>query len=363
MLDAFKQLVESGMMSEDVKAQIEEAFNAKIQENRDQVTAELREEFSQRYAHDKGVMVEAIDKMIGERLAVEMAELAEDRKALANAQAKYAAKMTSDASVMESFVMNQLAKELVEFQSDRKTVAENINKLEQFIVHALAKEIKEFSEDKRDLAETKVKLVAGAKEKFDEVKKQFISRAAKVVEGTVTQKLTTEIKQLKEDIDSARTNNFGRKIYEAFAQEFSSSYLNEKSETSKLLKVIEKKEQEIAEAQQALNQVQTIAESKDREIRVQKDLMERKEVMGELLAPLSADKREIMKSLLESVSTGKLRGSYDKYLPAVLENNQQKPKAVYLKEAVEVTGDREAKSQPEVGLDNIIDIRKLAGLK
>ena len=363
MLDAFKQLVESGMMSEDVKAQIEEAFNAKIQENRDQVTAELREEFSQRYAHDKGVMVEAIDKMIGERLAVEMAELAEDRKALANAQAKYAAKMTSDASVMESFVMNQLAKELVEFQSDRKTVAENINKLEQFIVHALAKEIKEFSEDKRDLAETKVKLVAGAKEKFDEVKKQFISRAAKVVEGTVTQKLTTEIKQLKEDIDSARTNNFGRKIYEAFAQEFSSSYLNEKSETSKLLKVIEKKEQEIAEAQQALNQVQTIAESKDREIRVQKDLMERKEVMGELLAPLSADKREIMKSLLESVSTGKLRGSYDKYPPAVLENNQQKPKAVYLKEAVEVTGDREAKSQPEVGADNILDIRKLAGLK
>jgi len=364
MLDAFKQLVESGMMSEEVRSEIETAFTKKIQENRDQITAELREEFSQRYAHDKGVMVEALDKMIGERLAVEMAELAEDRKALAQAQAKYAAKMSDDATKMESFVMNQLAKELVEFQSDRKTVAENINKLEQFIVHALAKEIKEFAEDKRDLAETKVKLVAGAKEKFDEVKKQFISRAAQVVESTVTQKLTSEIKQLKEDIDSARTNNFGRKIYEAFAQEFSSSYLNEKSETSKLLKIIAKKDEEVSEAQQALNQIQTIAESKERELRVQKDLMERKEVMGELLAPLSADKREIMKSLLESVSTQKLRGSYDKYLPAVLENNVQKPKAVYLKEAVEVTGDRETKSQPEVGsVDNIIDIRKLAGLK
>jgi len=364
MLDAFKQLVESGMMSEDTVSAVEAAFTQKIQENRDQVTAELREEFSQRYAHDKGVMVEALDKMIGERLAVEMAELAEDRKALAQAQAKYAAKMTGDATKLESFVMNQLAKELVEFQGDRKTVAENIDKLEQFIVHALAKEISEFAQDKRDLAETKVKLVAGAKEKFEEVKKQFISRAAKVVEETVSKKLTSEIKQLKEDIDSARTNNFGRRIYEAFAQEFSSSYLNEKSETSRLLKIVAKKEQEIAEAQEALNKTTQIVESKERQIRVAKDLMERKEVMSELLAPLGADKKEVMKQLLESVSTQKLRSSFDKYLPAVLENGSQTAtKSKVLTEGAEVTGDREVKNQPEVGLDNILDIRKLAGLK
>jgi hypothetical protein len=364
MLDAFKQLVESGMMSEEVRSEIETAFATKIQENRDQVTAELREEFASKYAHDKGVMVEALDTMISERLAVEMAELAEDRKALANAQAKYAAKMTDDASVMETFVMNQLAKELVEFQSDRKKVAENIDKLEQFIVTALAKEISEFAQDKKDLAETKVKLVAGAKVKFEEVKKEFISRAAKVVETTVSQKLTSEIKQLKEDIDSARVNNFGRKIFEAFAQEYNASYLNEKSETARLLKIVDKKEREVAEAQQALQQTTHIVESKDREIKRAKELMERKEVMGELLAPLSADKKEVMKELLESVQTGKLRTSFDKYLPAVMENGSQKQAKAVLKESSgEVTGDREVKNQPEVGLDNIVDIRKLAGLK
>ena len=63
MLDAFKQLVESGMMSEEVKSAVESAFAQKIQENRDQVTAELREEFAQKYNHDKSMMVEAIDKM------------------------------------------------------------------------------------------------------------------------------------------------------------------------------------------------------------------------------------------------------------------------------------------------------------
>lgn len=361
MLDAFKQLVESGVMTEETKSVIESAFAQKIQENRDQVTAELREEFAQKYTHDKSVMVEAIDKMLSDRLAAEMAELYDDRKALAEARTQYQQKMSGDATKLEGFVIQQLGKELVEFQSDRKKVSENFSKLEQFVVHALAKEISEFAADKKDLAETKVKLVREAKSKFEEIKSSFIQQSAKVVENVVTKKLTSEIKQLKEDIDSARTNDFGRRIYEAFAQEYSSSYLNEKSETSKLLKIIDKKEQELAEAKQALTEKSTIVESKEREIRIQKDLMERKAVMAELLAPLGADKRELMKELLESVQTPKLSTAFDKYLPTVMEGEKKKSVKATLTEGTEVTGNRESK--PEVGLDNILDIRKLAGLK
>jgi hypothetical protein len=361
MLDAFKQLVESGAISEDLGSELQTALANKIQENRDQVTAELREEFAQKYSHDKQVMVEAIDKMLSERLAAEMAELHEDKKALSEAQAAYRTRIAEDAKKLEGFVIKQLGKELVEFQSDRKKVSENFAKLEQFVVHALAKEIQEFATDKRDLAETKVKLVREAKSKFEEIRSSFIKRAAKVVESTVTQKLTSEIKQLKEDIDGARNNDFGRRIYEAFAQEFAGSYLNEKSETSKLLKIIQKKDQELAEARQAVTEKSTIVESKERELRVQKDLMERKAVMAELLAPLSADKRELMNTLLESVQTPKLNAAFDKYLPTVMEGEVKKaPAKQTLTESTEVTGNRETK--PEVGLDNIVDIRKLAGL-
>jgi hypothetical protein len=361
MLDAFKQLVESGVMSEETQTVIEVAFAAKIQENRDQVTAELREEFAQKYTHDKTVMVEAIDKMLSERLAVEMAELHDDKKALAEAKVQYQTRIASDAKKLEGFVIQQLGKELVEFQGDRKKVSENFQKLEQFVVHALAKEIQEFATDKKDLAETKVKLVREAKSKFEEIKSSFIQRSAQVVETAVTRKLTSEIKQLKEDIDSARNNDFGRKIYEAFAQEYSGSFLNEKSETSKLLKIIAKKDQELAEANQAVTEKTTIVESKEREIRVQKDLMERKAVMAELLAPLGADKRELMKELLESVQTPKLSIAFDKYLPTVMEGDKRAAtKKAMLSESTEVTGNRESK--PEVGLDNIVDIRKLAGL-
>jgi len=101
MLDAFKQLVESGVMTEETQSVIEAAFSKKIEENRDQVTAQLREEFAQKYTHDKGVMVEAIDKMLSERLAAEMAELVEDKKALAEAKVAYQHKLKSDAKVLE----------------------------------------------------------------------------------------------------------------------------------------------------------------------------------------------------------------------------------------------------------------------
>jgi len=76
MLDALKSLFESNAVSEEVKAELQEAWDAKIKENRQQVTAELREEFAQKYEHDKQTMVEAIDQMLSERLAEEIAEFA-----------------------------------------------------------------------------------------------------------------------------------------------------------------------------------------------------------------------------------------------------------------------------------------------
>ena len=363
IMDAFNQLVESGVMTEETKSVIESAFNTKIQENRDLVTAELREEFAQKYSHDKTVMVEAIDKMLSERLAAEMAELAEDKNALAEAKVAYQRKMTDDAKILESFILNQLGKEMVEFQNDRKKVSENFQKMEDFIVHALAREVTEFAQDKKDLAEAKVKLVKEAKARFEDIKHQFIKRSSQVVENVVTSKLTSEIKQLKEDIDSARQSDFGRRLFEAFATEYSTSLLNDKSETSKLLRVIEKKDLELAEAKKAISQKETIVESKEREIRVAKDLAERKAVMSELLAPLGADKRELMRDLLESVQTQKLATAFDKYLPAVMEGENKKVAKAPLTESTAVTGDRKVSSQTQVGLDNILDIRKLAGLK
>jgi hypothetical protein len=362
MLDFVKQLFENNVISEEMKSEIESAWQGKIQENRDQVTAELREEFAQKYEHDKTAMVEAVEAMLADRLQAELGELAEDRQGLIEARAKYAKKMKDDAKTMESFVLQNLKKELAELHEDRKAVAGNVAKLESFIVDALAKEIAEFHADKKDLAETKVKLVRESKAKFEQIKKDFITRSAKIVEETVSKGLRSEMTQLREDIDAARKNDFGRRIFESFASEYAASHLNEKSETAKLLTVVSKKEFELEEAAKVVAETQKLVESKERELRIIKDQSQRKEIMSELLGPLGGDKREVMQELLESVQTEKLHQTFDKYLPAVMDGGVPARKA--LTEAKEITGDKQAQHiSGEEKTAEIFDIRRLAGLK
>lgn len=363
MLDALKSLFENNVISEEIRADIEAAWNGKIQENRELVTQQLREEFAQKYEHDKSVMIEAIDQMIADRLSAEIQEFTEDRKQLAEAKAKYAVAIREHSSKLNDFVLKSLAKEVTELHSDQKVMAENFAKLEEFVVEALAKEIADFYEDKKDLAETKVRLVKEAKEQFAILKGKFVKQTAGLVESVVSQGLTKEIKQLKEDIDSARRNDFGRKIFEAFTAEYQNSLLNEKSETSKLLKVIAEKDQALAEARNAITEKQALVESKEQEVARAKAIAERKEVMSELLNPLSKDQKEIMSELLESVQTVKLRSSFDKYLPAVLSGSTPEKKKA-LVEAKEITGNKESNSiSSATSQAEVIDIRRLAGIK
>lgn len=259
-------------------------------------------------------------------------------------------------------MLKQLTKEIGELHEDRNKVSENFSKLEDFVVKQLANEINEFAEDKKDLAETKVRLVKEAKEKFAEVKAKFVAKSAEIVKETVSKKLAEEISQLKEDIHSARENNFGRKLFEAFANEYSNSYLNEKSETAKLMKIVAEKDKALAEAKKTITEKDTLVESKEAEISVAKDSAKRVAVMNELLAPLGKDKKDIMSELLESVQTEKLHTAFDKYLPAVMEDRKtSKTVKKALNESTEVTGNKET-TQPVEEKSNLIELRKLAGL-
>jgi len=362
MLDFVKQLFENNVISEEMKSEIETAWQSKIQENRDQVTAELREEFAQKFEYDKTAMVEAVEAMLADRLQAELGELAEDRQGLIEARARYHQKMKEDTSAMESFVLQNLKKELAELHEDRKSVAGNVTKLESFIVDALAKEIAEFHADKKDLAETKVRLVRESKAKFESVKKDFVARSAKIIEETVSKGLRSEMTQLREDIEAARKNDFGRRIFESFASEYAASHLNEKSETAKLLKAVSLKNAELEEAAKVVADAQKLVESRERELRILKESAQRKEVMSELLGPLSGDKRTVMGELLESVQTEKLRAAFDKYLPAVM-NGSGTPAKKALTEAKEITGNKQAQQISEEKTAEIFDIRRLAGLK
>jgi len=359
MFDAISKLVESGVIGEDTKKSIEEAWDSKIKENREQVTAELREEFAKRYEHDKGNMIEAIDKMMTDKLSEEIGKFVEDRKQLAQEKIAYKESVGAHSAKLEEFVLSKLTNEVKELHDDRKSVGENFAKLEEFVVNALAKEIKEFAEDKKSVVETKVKLVKEAKAQLAKLKEAFIKKSAKVVESAVTKKLGEEIAVLKEDITSAREINFGKRIFEAFASEYQASYLNEKSETSKLMKVVDETTLKLKDAEKSIEEAKAVIESKEREISQQKDLMERKATMAELLKPLSKDKADVMSQLLESTETGKLKSAYDKYLQAVMEDA---PVSKVKKIISETSGDKASAPRSQRDDAELGDIRLLAGL-
>ena len=355
MIDAISKLVESGAISEDVQKGIQEAWDLKIKENKEQVGAELREEFAKRYEHDKANMIEAIDSMMNEKLSEEITKFVEDRKALAQEKIAYKENVGKHSAKLESFILNKLSEELKELHSDRKGVHENFKKMEEFVVGALAKEIKEFHEDKKGVVETKVKLVAEAKKQMAKMKEAFITRSAKVVESAVNKKLAEELKSLKEDITAARTVNFGKKIFEAFASEYQNSYLNEKSETAKLMKVVDETTMKLKDAEKAIEEKQAVIESKEAESKRQADLMERKEKMAEMLKPLGKDKSEVMSQLLESVQTDKLEASFNKYLPHVMADKAVTREGA--KVLSESGGDRAQREDAD-----LTNIRKLAGI-
>lgn len=366
MFDAIKPLVDSGIINEETKTAINEAWESKLNEAREQIRAEMRDEFAGRYAHDKGVMVEALDKMVTESLQAELLEFAEEKRQMAADRVRLNRSMAESAAKFDQFLVGKLAEEIKELRGDRKIQKESTQRLEKFVVKALSEELKEFAKDKQDVVETKVRLVAEAKTKLAALQTKFVKQSAELVKEAVAQNLKSEMTQLKEDIQTARENNFGRRLFEAFASEFAITHLNENQQIAKLNKALEEKEQAIAEAKTAQAETARLVESKDREIRIIKESQERQATLNELLKPLNKDKQTVMVSLLENVQTDKLKSAYDKYLPAVL-NNAAAPKAekpaMLAESRVEVTGDKTAKVNVEHDHNNVVEIKRLAGLK
>ena len=365
MLDALKPLLDSELVTEEAKAEINEAWEAKIVEAKELARAELREEFAQRYEHDKQVMVEALDRMVSESLIAEVQQLKAEKSALAEDRVKFQRKIKEDATKFNSFMVSKLAEEIGELRKDRKTHNAGLKKLEGFIVHALASEIQEFAQDKRDVVETKVRLVTNARSQLEGLKARFIKESANKMTQSVSKHLKAELSQLKEDIQVARENNFGRRIFEAYSAEFGATHLNEKAEVRKLHDVIAHKDQKIAEAIKFAKKATVLVESKEREVRILKESNERNRTMDELLSPLNEEKAEVMRNLLESVQTTRLKNAFEKYLPAVLENRSVKANKKVITESLsEVTGDKSARSQEqdEQSESNVIDLKRLAGL-
>jgi hypothetical protein len=365
-MSTLKELFGTEVLSEEVTSQLQEAWDTKVRQLHEEVEANLREEFSQRYEHDKGLIVEAADKLISEAIRRELEEFAQDKREVVESKVAYKKAMREHAELLNRFVMETMAKEIKELREDRDAQKQNFEKLEEFALRKLSSELRELKEDENKLVQARVQLVAEGKQVIAEAKAKFIKEAAVKAEQLLSETLRSEITQLREDIQVSRENAFGRKIMEAFAAEFMASGFADGTQVKKL-------NDQLAELSSRLDETTKIVESKDAEIaqaqkkiRIAEDAVKRQSIMQELVAPLGKEKRGIMEDLLKTTPTESLRESYNKYLPAVLNETAVQPKGKTVisestaSQTTAVTGDKT--SSEDAATADIISLRKLAGI-
>ena len=367
MAVTFKDLLEGTDLADNVKAELHEAWEAKLSEAREDLTAELREEFAQRYEQDKSKIVGAVDSFISEKVTAEISELAEEREQLVQDRVKYRKAISEHAKLLDTFVTKVVATEVKELRADKDRVSEHVAKLDEFVTEQLACEIAEFHEDKKALVEQKVKMVREGRRQLVESKRSFIKKASTNIQKVVNKVITKEVRQLRGDITKARENDFGRRIFEAYASEYGTSYLNESKDLKTLQKTLSITEKKLVESIKAATSKETATKITESKLRIAEDRYARREKLNSLLGPLGKEKREIMSDLLETHKTANLEVAFNKYLPNVLDGKVNRVKKT-LSESVkkEVTGNKapvqaDASDEP----NNVVDldyIKKLAGI-
>ncbi len=393
-----QELLENAVLGEETREALQEAFSQKLKETE----AKLQESYAARYEHEKNILVETMDAMLTDVIRKELTEFQADKRsvaaqkvklaqALAEARKQSAAETANKLKVMEKFMMKQIATELTEFRSDRRSlqeqkqvlaqqlnehqmlteqaVAQKVNKLEEFVLRQLSQELREFVADKQALVEQRVKLASEAKQKLNEAKSSFVNRATEVVDRTLNEVIRKELVQWRDDIKVARENNFGRKIFEAVAAEYMSSYLAEGTETKKLQRQLMDIQQQLQEARADSAQKTALLESERKAAHQARERAQRVEVLNELLSPLRGDKRAVMENLLSDVRTTQLKEAFHRYMPTVMNNQAPAPKkaaAPVASRTVAHSGDRvslteTAQNKPEdPDLQNILYLAGVA---
>jgi len=174
------------------------------------------------------------------------------------------------------------------------------------VTEFLTKEVEELKEDIerfRDLeAEYAEKLVESKASMSDELKDDLMELVEKV-DAFLEIRINAEIEELRDDLKVVQENNFGATVFEAFKNEYIANYADAESAESTLRETTER----LNDMQEALVE----SESKLAD-------MTRAAKMEEILAHLVGRQKEVMEAILRNVDTENLEEGYKTFIGRVL---------------------------------------------
>ena len=207
---------------------------------------------------------------------------------------------------LETTIRAQLTQQWV---TERENIIEALDaKCSEYLTAELS-QLKEDIDRFRDLeAEYAGKIVEARAEMAEELKEDMATLIHKM-DSFLEERLTAEFQELKEDIEEAKKDRFGRRIFEAFTNEYSVKFVDEDSLQAKL--------------HESTSQVQQLQAQLD-ETTEQAQKLLRESEMTRLLQPLSGTQRDIMETILKTSSDAMLESTYNTYIGRVISESVTK---------------------------------------
>ena len=274
-------------------------------------------------------------------------------------KAEISEQWTTSIGLFKTQVREETANE-VRAQLAEQWIAERdelVAKVDGFVAEALVKEITELMADIerfRDLEAEYAEKIVEEKHKLAEEVAGELDQLVDKIDAFFEVRLAAELEELKEDIDLVKQNEFGRKIYEAFASTFATAHVDEDSVQSRL---------QVAEAKLS-DLKRALATSEEQRIAIVREAK-----LEKMLANLTGKKREQMEMVLKNVETARLEESYKFFIGRILKEGAA-PAATLTEGTVDgkkttvVTGDAPLESaavEPRLN-ESLAKLQRLAGI-
>jgi hypothetical protein len=264
-------------------------------------------------------------------------------------EAKEAAKADAEAEVRA-----QLTEEFIKARDELVTTVDN--KVDTIIAEEL-EELRGDIEAFRDLEVEHAEKLAEEKDRLAVQLGEEIDQLVDKIDAFLEVRLTEEFAELKEDIEVVKKDTFGRRIFEAFSQEFAKSHLAPADSL----------ESKVAELQDQLDDAKKLVN----EMETEKRKLDRSRKLDELLGPLQGSKKEHMRILLSNIPTEKLQETFNRFIGRVLKEDVEAvtPAPTLTEEkkdepvvpAKVVTGNEEVETT-KTESDSLSRLKRLAGI-
>lgn len=296
MEEILKAVLSSEILSEETKTQLTEHVKTLEKSLRESIETEVRAELAEKWVQERDELAQKMEVFVSESLQQELTELRDDIKQFRNLESEYQAKLAEQRVLMAEEVVAEKQKLQSALEEELETL---VDKLDEFL------EIR----------------------------------------------LSEELTELAEDIQSVKNSKLGQEMFEAYAEIFMRSHLSKTGVMKKL--------------EEAEKQVELLSTKLEESTMVTADLI-RESKMTNLLSNLSGSKREQMEILLKGVATERLEETYKQFVGRIMKEEPQVQISESSQQTTVKTGDAvvitESQSKSAVDDDFRKELQRLAGI-